>query len=581
MEPQTLPELPLLGADAARYVDQLESDLRVHPSATLILEETCKEQSLGLVGPFQSRSFFDALYGPGNWRPLKRHTVHQGDKERPIDDGRAGRHNECTLLSETIVNQRPDFPTAVVKYWGHQLFARLLSQSANAKHSDLATHFPWFRILVGTEDFWKGYRQNHVAREHQGLNIITFVHPGSRKRVYAQMYGMPFGLASAVNQFNRVPQLLTAVCRRILLLVGGHYFDDSIQLEYEALAAKTKLLYIRFLGLFGVEISHHKRQAMTCHPKFLGQITDLTDVLSNLTIRMRGAPESIDKALHLIEIALHTACMTPAEASKLRGVLGWLEGTFAGKPLAGAMSALIARQYWDQQRPLTPPLRQSLEILRLALQHVPPRTVHIFHRNRPLLVYTDASTAAPCKSGCRLGVWINDGNIVLCDSIDVPCQVMHTWLPRKTQINLLELLAVPIVAHAKPAIFEHRDVIWFLDNQAALGSLIRAASKPSDVNYLSLLTGLVFAVLNARPWYEWVPSASNVSDPLSRLGFFDPGVQTAISSGQWQHLNLSPDWSLMQPNMKAIADLITALGKKNFSWQRWGWCVWGGYFPEF
>ena len=127
VEPQTLPELPLLGADAARYVDQLESDLRVHPSATLILEEACKEQSLGLVGPFQSRSFFDALYGPGNWRPLKRHTVHQGDKERPIDDGRAGRHNECTLLSETIVNQRPDFPTAVVKYWGRQLFARLLS----------------------------------------------------------------------------------------------------------------------------------------------------------------------------------------------------------------------------------------------------------------------------------------------------------------------------------------------------------------------------------------------------------------------------------------------------------------------
>ena len=80
------------------------------------------------------------------------------------------------------------------------------------------------------------------------------------------------------------------------VLVGGHYFDDSIQFEYADLAAQTKLLYVRFLRLFGVEISHGKRQLMTPTPKFLGQLTDFSSILSNFTIQMEGAPGTIQKA---------------------------------------------------------------------------------------------------------------------------------------------------------------------------------------------------------------------------------------------------------------------------------------------
>ena len=53
--PGAFPETPVLGSDAASYVDRLEGDLRIHPSATLILEESIKEQQMGLLGPFQPR----------------------------------------------------------------------------------------------------------------------------------------------------------------------------------------------------------------------------------------------------------------------------------------------------------------------------------------------------------------------------------------------------------------------------------------------------------------------------------------------------------------------------------------------
>ena len=87
---------PLVGNDAEQYVDSLEKYARLDRSAAIILDETCKEQEFGLIAPFRNRSFFDKKNGKGKWRTLKGHTVHQADRERPIDDGRAGRNNACS-----------------------------------------------------------------------------------------------------------------------------------------------------------------------------------------------------------------------------------------------------------------------------------------------------------------------------------------------------------------------------------------------------------------------------------------------------------------------------------------------------
>ena len=71
----------------------------------------------------------------------------------------------------------------------------------------------------------------------------------------------------------------------------GQYFDDSIQFVYEDIAVPTKLLYVRFLEMFGVMVDHGKRQHMTFVPKFLGHLTDLRHVLPDLILRIWGAPE--------------------------------------------------------------------------------------------------------------------------------------------------------------------------------------------------------------------------------------------------------------------------------------------------
>ena len=560
IEPRPEPLVPLLGSDAAAYVDSLEADTRLHPSADIILSESLKEQKLGLLGPFQPRAYFDKLYGHGLWRPLKRHTVHQGDKERPIDDGKAGRHNECSQLSETIVNQRPDFPVAVLRAWFSAAVRKFHPASAAQEHV-LQSQLSRMTILAGTEDLWKGYRQNHPTREHMAVNIITFVHPGCGKRVYAQLFGLPFGLASAVNQFNRAPQLITATLRRVLLLVGGHYFDDSIQFEVDRLAGSHKRLFARLLQMFGVVVSHAKRQHMTVMPRFLGMVTDFSQVHTSGHITLHGCPDTVERAKAMLEGFLQTRKVTSGQAAKARGVLNWLEMSLLGRPLTAAFAGLIARQYYESTDSLTPALQGCIECLLLAFNTVPARSVPLFPRHEaPLLIYTDASTEAPNDTGCRIGFWIMDRGLVHVSSVDVPTSALSQWLARKTYINLLELLAAPILATCAPQLLRGRDVLWFIDNQAALAALVRSASSAQDISQLALFTGVAFTRLRCNPWYEWIPSRQNPSDPLSRSGLQDPHVREQLASGNWKHLVLQPQWFSLAPDLVAVSRLISALG---------------------
>ena len=67
-----------------------------------------------------------------------------------------------------------------------------------------------------------------------------------------------------------------------------------------------------------------------------------------------------------------------------------------------------------------------------------------------------------------------------------------------------------------------RDLISFIDNEAAVSTLIRGASRAEDCARLAELTHALLMQLNVRLWIEWVDSESNPADGLSRLGIHDP-----------------------------------------------------------
>lgn len=79
--------------------------------------------------------------------------------------------------------------------------------------------------------------------------------------------------------------------------------------------------------------------------------------------------------------------------------------------------------------------------------------------------------------------------VPVCSSFDVPLQVVNSWVQRKTYITQAELLVLPVLSSLPEyrALLSGRDLIWFVDNQAALGAAYTAASPTIDMSEISLL----------------------------------------------------------------------------------------------
>ena len=97
-------------------------------------------------------------------------------------------------------------------------------------------------------------------------------------------------------------------------------------------------------------------------------------------------------------------------------------------------------------------------------------------------------------------------------------------------------------------VVQNRDVIWFIDNEAAAAALIRGSCREDDVSQIVLTARLFFFFLNCRMWIEWVDSISNPADGLSRDGLLDDWTQkqgwTLVQSKvpEW----FSADWTPVQ-----------------------------------
>ena len=87
----------------------------------------------------------------------------------------------------------------------------------------------------------------------------------------------------------------------------------------------------------------------------------------------------------------------------------------------------------------------------------------------------------------------------------------------KTAIHELEVLPAVLVRRLWPARLLDRAALAFVDNEGARSSLVAGYSSNAAACALAALASGYDAELGARPWYERVPSASNVADAPSRL----------------------------------------------------------------
>ena len=123
---------------------------------------------------------------------------------------------------------------------------------------------------------------------------------------------------------------------------------------------------------------------------------------------------------------------------------------------------------------------------------------------------------------------------------------MDALLPRKTQIFAAEAIAVLAALVLLPDLFAHKELLWFIDDESAVSSLIRGGSKAEDVGQLAAATHLALIERQCAAWFEWIDSDSNPADGLSRDGLLD---QWTIQQG-WELLEFG------QPEMDRVKEYM-------------------------
>eukprot|EP00435_Cladocopium_sp_Y103_P010075 s1670_g2.t1 len=209
-------------ADAEAIIDALVKS-RPPRAVDDILAQTIAEQEKGFCSQFYSRSAIDARFGPGQWRPLERFAITQADQKiRMIDNARRTEHNAHTSMPETIFTVSIDMIASVAAALGSAL---QLSPDV-----DTQAKFPWLSLRLGTDDLPDAYRGLPVHPDHQRFSIVAVYVPEQGWR-FTILWGLAFGLESAVVSFNRFPQLGIAIARRCTLSLAAAYFDDELAIE--------------------------------------------------------------------------------------------------------------------------------------------------------------------------------------------------------------------------------------------------------------------------------------------------------------------------------------------------------------
>ena len=429
-------------------------------------------------------------FGVGGWRAVERFLIIQPDgKQRVIDNARKSGHNMHTSMQETISTVNVDFVASV---------ARMVNTTLETLWSDPPD---WLDLRLATDDLPDAYRGLPVQDDHLRFSNVAIFVPDEGWR-FTTMYGLAYGLESAVVSFNRFPQLGIAIARRCTLSLCAAYFDDELAVDFVHHADVSQRGLQLVFQLMGAPPQASKSFAPGRNRHYLGTSVHVGDFVSLGSIRFQPKFTTQRKVLAKLHLALATNNLSPDDAGKLRGDLNWMFSMCAGQAGRIAGPTLTALQHADSPS-LSPEDSVTLRLL-VALVTCPgPRDVAVRASPRqPILVYSDASFE---HEVLRVG-WVIFGQSPRPQGVTcvVPQAVIQSWTARTQQIYPGETLCGLLVPWFHGATLRHQDILWFIDNEAAVASLIRGSSSQIDVHTLVQVAHFLFQRFQIRVWIEWI-----------------------------------------------------------------------------
>ena len=486
-----------------------------------VWERTGEEVSEGLMhGPF-SRAQVDEAYGAGQWRAMRRFGVLQNGKIRGCDNARASLTNSATTTFEKLGCDSPDFSAKVARAFAAEF----------AKHG-----LPMPQMMGGTDDLANAYR--HVPSATPQFTVVMMPRPDGSP-AYFTLPGLNFGLASAVLQFNRFPELMVAVARRALGVVCTHFYDDYIVVEPSGSAWAGQRALRQLHELIGFPFAEKKAVDVSSRFTFLGVVTDFTRVQEGV-ILMHVSKERVDKLVELLEGLLEERELPPALAAHLCGKLAFTLSWTFGRVGRACLQPLFGAH----ETGFTAGVAASITYLASLLPVIPPHEIRLdASAGPPTLLWSDGCYENPDRSYFTQGVECNIGFLVgsprkgaewpppstpppaewvaanytfVHGAAPVPAELLETLVRRKQQIGQVEIIGAIVPYLSVPELLAGRDVLHWIDNTSALAALTKGYSGVPDSARLVHMFHAWNVGARAAVWFEYVPSKPNPADEPSR-----------------------------------------------------------------
>ena len=223
----------------------------------------------------------------------------------------------------------------------------------------------------GGEDWPNAYRSCPMSADESRACVVCWHHREWGVPAYQLYTGLLFGLPLAVASFNRYSRFSEALGRRLLFL------DDAHVTDWSSSKGSGQQAFRDLSEIMGSPFAEDKRQDMAPTGTFLGLDFDLSEISGDGAVAFWVQSRLQEKVEDMLATAERTGVLPPGVASKLYGVLNFLEQGMYGRVGTGGLQALKARQT-EKVVELTGALRQSMEVIRAVLAMRPRRRVEVF-----------------------------------------------------------------------------------------------------------------------------------------------------------------------------------------------------------
>ena len=510
-----LGEIPRSGAlPQIPFGECSESAASLRAQASFLNAETlCRvRRPAGLEDPvravFEAKCEQEVSDGHARWRSLPgkcvltaRFPADEGWKGnsrrvRCIDDFSASLINAAVSVGETVQQDTLD------------RFVAVLCEVLQAGRGGAA---------IRKEDFVSAFKTLPLASSHLQFAVVTWDSAEARGQGL-QLLACPFGAVASVYNWERFGAAVRSVLARLFFVVFLRFVDDLFGADpvvpeapfLATPAGASEVAREVVEDLLGWDFDASKRVSDSASAPILGVEVGVDS--AGLAINLEIGAAKLAQWESQIRAVLKRNVLHPAEAKKLAGRLSWGASAVFGRA-ARVHLAPLYKQASGASSALTGRVVRSLRWWLRFLKSVPRRTVLCSSPAARLrcIVYSDATG----RGNLAWAICLPDRR--LWSASAVPDAVWRWARYRKNQVATWELMAAICALHwLLCEQLGDLEVLLFVDNQTALGTLVRGSSRQSDWN--DLIGDLWFRVAQAGVllYSFYVPSHLNLADAPTR-----------------------------------------------------------------